>query len=106
MVPRTVDPKGQAQDGRYGEAAEVQPAFAVQQEEKGRKEEVELLLDAQAPEVGQRSTFRSIAPVAPEVFPHEHIGEVGQREEPVQPGLNGGIGGQAKVPEHQRDAER
>ena len=52
MVPRTVDPEGQAQDGRHRETAEVQPAFAVQQEEQGRKEEVELLLDAQAPEVG------------------------------------------------------
>ena len=105
MVPRTVDPEGQAQDSRYGEAAEVQPAFAVQQEEQGRKEEIELLLDAQTPEVGERSAFSGIAPVAPEVFPYEEIGKVGQREEAVQPRLDGRIGRQAEVPKHQRDAK-
>ena len=105
MVPRSVNPEGQAQDGRYGEAAEVQPAFAVKQEDQGRKEEIELLLDAQAPEVGQRSAFSGNTPVAPEVFPYEEIGEVGQREEAVQPRLDGRIGRQAEVPEHQRDAK-
>ena len=32
MVPRTVGPEGQTQDGGYREAAEVHPAFSVQQE--------------------------------------------------------------------------